>query len=134
MAPTLSRVDVAIRRLDVHTCTIPTDFPEADGTYAWDVIGSNDYRQVGFRFHGVNEPTEPQWSFSFFKNTRLTGRVNMQVRIETFNVFNVRIYGGPNTDPNNATFGVVSTASHTAMCRTIVSVKANPASSQILTM
>jgi hypothetical protein len=92
--------------------------PRADGTYAWDVIGSNDYRQVGFRFHGVSEPTEPQWSFSFFKNTRLTGRVNMQVRIETFNVFNVRIYGGPNTDPNSANFGVVSSASQVNFPRT----------------
>jgi hypothetical protein len=85
--------------------------PRPDGTYAWAVIGSNDYRQVGFRFHDVNEPTEPLWSFSLFKNTRLTGRVNMQLRIETFNVFNVRVYGGPNTSPNSASFGVVSTAS-----------------------
>lgn len=92
--------------------------PRADGTYTWDVIGSNDYRQVGFRFHGVNEPTEPQWSFSFFKNTRLSGSTNMQVRIETFNVFNVRIYGGPNTDPNSPNFGVVSAASQVNFPRT----------------
>lgn len=70
-----------------------------DGTYAWDVIGQNDYRQVGFRFHDVNEPTEPQWSFSLFKNTRVSQGVNMQIRVETFNVFNIRLYGGPNTDP-----------------------------------
>jgi hypothetical protein len=85
--------------------------PRPDGTYAWSVIGANDYRQVGFRFHDVSEPTEPQWSFSLFKNSRLTDRVTMQLRIETFNVFNVRVYGGPNTNPNNASFGVVSTAS-----------------------
>jgi hypothetical protein len=35
-----------------------------DGTFAWALIGNNDCRQVGFRFHDVNEPTEPQWSFS----------------------------------------------------------------------
>jgi hypothetical protein len=85
--------------------------PRPDGTYAWSVIGANDYRQVGFRFHDVSEPTEPQWSFSVFKNSRLTDRVTMQLRIETFNIFNVRVYGGPNTNPNNASFGVVSTAS-----------------------
>jgi hypothetical protein len=85
--------------------------PRSDGTFAWSLIGNNDYRQVGLRFHDVNEPTEPQWSFSLFKNTRVTDRVNMQLRIETFNVFNTRVYGGPNTDPNNANFGVVSSAS-----------------------
>ena len=35
----------------------------------------------------------------------------MQLRVETFNVFNVRIYGGPNTDPRSANFGIVDTAS-----------------------
>ena len=45
----------------------------------------------------MNEPTEPLWSFSIFKNTRVTGRLNMQVRVEMFNVFNTRVYGGPNT-------------------------------------
>ena len=85
--------------------------PRPDGTYAWSVIGTNDYRQVGFRFHDVNEPTEPQWAFSFFKNLHVGGNKALQVRLETFNVFNTRVYGGPNTDPNNANFGVVSTAS-----------------------
>jgi hypothetical protein len=92
--------------------------PRPDGTYAWGLIAQNDYRQVGFRFHDVNEPTEPQWAFSFFKNTHVGGRMNMQVRIETFNVFNTRVYGGPNTDPNNASFGVVSTASQVNFPRT----------------
>src|SRR5689334_2387298 len=27
---------VPIERLDVRACTIPTDAPEADGTFAWD--------------------------------------------------------------------------------------------------
>ena len=89
-----------------------------DGTFAWDVIGQNDYRQVGFRFHDVNEPTEPLWSFSVFKNTRVGGNVNMQIRVETFNVFNVRVYGGPNTDPASANFGIVSTASQVNFART----------------
>ena len=92
--------------------------PRPDGTYAWGILGQNDYRQVGLRFRNVNEPTEPLWSFSFFKNTHVTGRVNMQIRVETFNVFNTRVYGGPNTDPNNANFGVVSTASQVNFPRT----------------
>jgi hypothetical protein len=30
------RVEVAIERLDVSAFVVPTDFPEADGTLAWD--------------------------------------------------------------------------------------------------
>ncbi len=92
--------------------------PRPDGTYAWGVIGTNDYRQVGFRFHNVNEPTEPQWAFSFFKNLHIAERKILQVRIETFNVFNTRVYGAPDTNPNSATFGVVSTASQVNFPRT----------------
>jgi carboxypeptidase family protein len=84
--------------------------PRPDGTFAWSVLGANDYRVVKGRFRTVNEPTEPQWSFSLFKNTRI-GDNTLQIRIETFNVFNTRVYGGPNTNPTAGNFGIVDTAS-----------------------
>jgi len=93
--------------------------PRPDGTFAWSVLGANDYRVVKQRFHDVNEPTEPQWSFSLFKNTRVTQTMNMQVRLEAFNVFNVRVYGGPNTDPRQGNFGIVDTASQVNFPRTL---------------
>jgi hypothetical protein len=83
------------------------------------VLGTNDYRVVKQRFHDVNEPTEPQWSFSVFKNNQLPGGRNLQFRVEAFNVFNVRIYGGPNTSPTSANFGVVDTASQVNFPRTL---------------
>jgi len=92
--------------------------PRSDGTFAWGVLGPNDYRVVKQRFHDVNEPTEPQWSVSLFKNSTV-GRANLQLRIETFNVFNTRVYGGPNTSPSAANFGVVDTASQVNFPRTI---------------
>ena len=92
--------------------------PRPDGTFAWSVLGANDYRVVKQRFHDVNEPTEPQWSFSLFKNTRLTSGTSMQLRLEAFNVFNVRVYGAPNTNPTSANFGVVDTASQVNFPRT----------------
>ena len=85
--------------------------PRPDGTFAWSVLGTNDYRVVKSRFHDVNEPTEPLWSFSLFKTTPIGNGMHLQIRVETFNVFNVRIYGGPNTNPNSANFGIVDTAS-----------------------
>jgi Carboxypeptidase regulatory-like domain/TonB dependent receptor len=93
--------------------------PRSDGTFAWTLLGPNDYRVVKSRFHDVNEPTEPQWSFSFFKNTTISRDTNLQIRVEIFNVFNTRIYGGPNTNPNEANFGIVDTASQVNFPRTI---------------
>ena len=83
------------------------------------MLGANEYRVVKQRFHDVNEPTEPQWSVSLFKNTGIGGGNTLQLRIETFNVFNVRIYGGPNTNPASANFGIVDTASQVNFPRTI---------------
>lgn len=93
--------------------------PRPDGTFAWTVLGPNDYRVAKSRFHDVNEPSEPQWSFSLFKNNRLPGGQNLQVRLEAFNVFNVRVYGAPNTDPRVANFGIVDTASQVNFPRTL---------------
>ena len=56
---------------------------------------------------------------SLFKNTGIDGGNTLQLRIETFNVFNVRIYGGPNTNPASANFGIVDTASQVNFPRTI---------------
>src|SRR5258708_28599535 len=33
--------------------------PRPDGTFAWSVLGPNDYRVVKQRFHDVNEPRQP---------------------------------------------------------------------------
>jgi hypothetical protein len=44
-----------------------------DGTFACGVLGANEYRVVKSRFHDVNEPSEPQWSFLRFKNNRTEG-------------------------------------------------------------
>jgi len=93
--------------------------PRPDGTFAWSVLGPNDYRTIKGRFPDVNEPTEPQWSFSFFKNNRIGSDKNLQIRVEIFNVFNVRVYGAPNTDPRSANFGIVDTASQVNFPRTI---------------
>jgi hypothetical protein len=93
--------------------------PRPDGTFAWSILGANDYRVVKNRFHDVNEPTEPQWSFSLFKTSRLTESKSLQLRLEAFNVFNTRVYGGPNTNPSSANFGIVDTASQVNFPRTL---------------
>lgn len=42
------------------------------------------------------------------KNWSIRERVRVQYRFETFNLFNHVRFGGPNTDPGSASFGVVS--------------------------
>ena len=51
-------IEVAVDRLDVTTCTIPTDEPESDGTAEWDSTtiaiveahaGQMSIRACGFR-------------------------------------------------------------------------------------
>ncbi|HTM26529.1 MAG TPA: carboxypeptidase regulatory-like domain-containing protein [Vicinamibacterales bacterium] len=82
--------------------------PRPDGTYAWDVIGANDFRVSRLRFPDVRQDSKPVWSISLFKNTRAGGARTLQFRAEVFNVLNTRLYNGPNTDPTSANFGVVS--------------------------
>ena len=56
---------------------------------------------------------------SFFKSAHAEDGVNVQFRVEIFNALKVRVYGAPNTNPSNATFGIVSTASQVNFPRTI---------------
>ena len=81
--------------------------PRPDGRSAWDIIGAEDFRAAPFFLPGVRQDSKPQWSMSLFKNTRAGGSKIIQFRFEVFNVFNVRLYGGPNTDPTSANFGIV---------------------------
>jgi hypothetical protein len=85
--------------------------PKPDGTYAWDVLGANDFRVSPFFLPDVRQDSKPTWSMSLFKNTHAGGNRTLQLRAEVFNVFNVRMYNGPiSTDPTNANFGVVSSS------------------------
>jgi hypothetical protein len=114
----LSKSEQTFQRWFDNSSTVLNN-PRPDGTFAWSILGANDYRVVKNRFHDVNEPSEPQWAFSLFKSNRLTDTVNMQFRLEAFNVFNTRVYGGPNTDPRSPNFGVIDTASQVNFPRTL---------------
>src|SRR5262249_36496235 len=63
--------------------------PRPDGTYAWDVQQTNDFRTPPLFLPDVRQDSKPQWSMSLFKNTRMGTKV-IQFRAELFNVFNVR--------------------------------------------
>ena len=46
--------------------------------------------------------------FSLFKTFALPSRMRLQVRLESFNLFNTPWFGAPNTTVTNAAFGVVT--------------------------
>ena len=82
--------------------------PRADGTFAWDVVPTNDFRVGPLFLPDVRQDSKPQWSMSVFKNTRAGGGRTIQLRAEVFNVFNVRMYAAPNVTASNANFGTIS--------------------------
>jgi hypothetical protein len=82
--------------------------PRADGTFAWDVVPTNDFRVGPLFLPDVRQDSKPQWSMSVFKNTRAGGGRMIQLRAEVFNVFNARMYGAPNATASSANFGTIS--------------------------
>jgi hypothetical protein len=82
--------------------------PRPDGTYAWDSnLSSTDFRVAPFFMPDVRGQTVPNWNMSLFKGFTVSGGKRLQLRAEMFNVFNVRTYPRPQTDPSNAEFGQV---------------------------
>ena len=80
--------------------------PSSDPRLRW-ALGDATRTDPDLRSHGVHN-----WNFAISKQTRLTGRVNLTLRAEAFNLFNRVQFGTPNTQAStNATnnFGQVTT-------------------------
>ena len=59
-------------------------------------------------------PGLQNWDFSLFKNTKLTERVNLQLRAEFFNVLNHPNFGIPNSNISNPSqVGRITSTSNT---------------------
>lgn len=69
---------------------------------------ASNVRTFPIRFNGVRGPNQDRWDFSLIKNFKIKERFNTQFRAETFNAWNHPNLSGPNTDPTNANFGVIT--------------------------
>jgi hypothetical protein len=91
-------------------CTItPAAQAAPTGTAADCAIGSRHYGNLGR--NALHGPTFKQWDMAIYKNTRLTERLKMQLRVEFFNVLNHPNFANPFlpaflADPGVNGFGV----------------------------
>jgi hypothetical protein len=75
---------------------------------AFQIRAENALDTTGARLEGVMQDEPFYMDFSFFKNIRLNGRVNFQLRVEMFNATNVVQWGSPNTTVTNTAFGSIT--------------------------
>ena len=80
----------------------------ADEPIAWQVQPSFTLRTLTTRLDDVRTKRPGLIDFSLFKTFALPSRMRLQVRLESFNLFNTPWFGAPNTNVTNAAFGVVT--------------------------
>jgi len=96
-----------------NTCTVTTtgvrQFCANDSEQpAFRIRAENALDTTGDRLEGVMQDDPFYMDFSFFKNVRVNGRVNLQMRVEMFNATNVVQWGTPNTTVTSANFGTIT--------------------------
>jgi hypothetical protein len=80
----------------------------ADEPIAWEVQPSFTLRTLTTRLEDVRTKRPGLIDFSLFKTFELPSRMRLQVRLESFNLFNTPWFGAPNSSVTNAAFGVVT--------------------------
>jgi hypothetical protein len=80
----------------------------ADEAVAWQVQAPFTLRTLPTRLETVRTSRPTLIDFSLFKTFALPGQTNLQLRLESFNLFNTPWFGAPNTNVTNAAFGVVT--------------------------
>ncbi len=79
-----------------------------DEPVVWKVLPPYTLRTTTTRLDNVRTKRPGLLDFSLFKTFNLPSRLQIQARMEAFNLFNTPWFGGPNTDVNSASFGRVT--------------------------
>ena len=80
----------------------------ADEAVVWRVQAPFTLRTAPTRLENVRTKRPALLDFSVFKTFPIASRLRLQVRLESFNLFNTPWFGGPNTNVNAAAFGRVT--------------------------
>ena len=96
-----------------NTCTLTTTgvrqfCANTSEAPAFQLRAENALDTTGDRLEGVMQDDPFYMDFSFFKNIRVTSRVNFQMRVEMFNATNVVQWGTPNTTVTATAFGTIT--------------------------
>jgi hypothetical protein len=105
---------------NINDIVLPTDQRNIDRWFntqlfenARDYSGStnrqlvNSVRTMSPRFGGIRGPNPVNWDLSALKNTKITEKLDMQIRGEFLNAMNHPFFAAPNTDPANTAFGTI---------------------------
>jgi outer membrane receptor protein involved in Fe transport len=96
-----------------NTCTLAIsgarqNCASADEAVAWQVQPPFTLRTLPTRLDDVRTERPTLIDFSLFKTFSLPARMRLQLRLESFNLFNTPWFGAPNTNVTNAAFGTVA--------------------------
>lgn len=80
----------------------------ADEPVAWSIQAPFTLRTLPTRLDTVRTSRPTLIDFSLFKTFRLPANLQLQARLEAFNLFNTPWLGAPNTDVNSNAFGTVA--------------------------
>ena len=81
------------------------------GFYTTNATGVRTFTQVGFGTVGRNSITGPSFAnvdMSLEKNTKITERLNMQLRVDVFDIANHANFANPNGSDASSSFGQIS--------------------------
>jgi len=86
----------------IFGCLTPDNVVTADGACLPQTFGGNEHRGA------VNGPGLWRFDFSLVKSTQLMERLNMQFRVDAFNLFNHTNFSTINTTTTSSLFGQVT--------------------------
>ncbi|MBI4893125.1 MAG: hypothetical protein HY821_21050, partial [Acidobacteria bacterium] len=103
---------------DLKSIVLPKDQRSVDHWYTpaaaagFETSGAkqlaSNLRRFSLRFSSVRGPNQDRWDFSMIKYFRITERLNLQFRAETFNAMNHPNLYDPNSDPTSASWGTIT--------------------------
>lgn len=86
---------------------IPYDYDGSCSHGASFQVVPNYGEQLNTVYSGIREPRTHQFDANLSKNFEIVNRLKLQVRLEAFNVLNHPLWSGPDSNLQDATFGLI---------------------------
>ncbi len=100
---------------DSSTLVLPKNVRTVDRWFNTDIFNrvtaqqlAGNVRTFPLRFSNVRFDSQRRWDFSLIKNFKITERLNMRFRADTFNAMNEVVLRGPTASPTSTAFGTIT--------------------------